>query len=464
MRFPNKTSSRLAAAILALGCVAGAAASEHRQIPTHLEARLSSLDSEQRSFLTSDEVRHVIPSWNRLLQELGRREGEALETYVNDLMDVVEAMRFQEDEDLAEIPMNLESPSYNIGVLRPQELNDHRREPGPFSLSRYLRPTSAAIPTFAGAPVAVTPEDLIAGDVEVAIMGIPLNLSSGWRDSSNGPRAMRAVHGMGERDMYSLLNPADELNIVDYGDIAIDNLSIERSQLHVREMIGAAAATGAVPMVVGGDQSMTFASVAGIVDAHEDRPLALMHFGAHYNAARLGDHPLTDRQAIYRLIADDLISGDAVVQVGLRGPEAGEADFEWLREQGVRYHTMAAVERQGWSTVFESALAEVQQVGRPVYVSIDMSVLEPGIATAGRPVPGGLQMRELLPAVRRVCAEVEVAGFELMDLAPMLDPTSVLGALNANYIMNACLAGMAMRKNGYTQPAWLHPMVVDHGN
>lgn len=462
MKLLKTASLGIATTLLALGCSTEVDAAEH-EIPTHLEARLNALDTEQRAFLTGEAVQRVVPNWNRLLQELGRREGEALQTYVSDLMDIVEAMQYQPDEDLAEVPMNLDSPSYNFTVRRPQELNEHRRDPGPITLSRYIRSTSASIPTFAGAPVAVTPEDLVAGEVEVAIMGIPLNMSSGWRDASNGPRAMRGVHGLGQRDMYSLLDPAMELNIVDYGDIARDNLSIERTVGHAREMVAEVAATGAIPMVVGGDQSMTFATVAGIADAHGDAEVALLHFGAHYNAARIGDHPLTDRQSIYRLIADGIVPGSAVVQVGLRGPEAGAADFTWLREQGVRYHTMAAVERHGWSEVFDNALAEVQRGPGKVYFSIDLSVLEPGIATAGRPVPGGLSMRELLPAVRRVCAETEVVGFELMDLAPMLDPTSVLGALNANYVMNACLAGMAMRKNGLTEPGYLHPLVVEHG-
>lgn len=444
--------------------VALSADTSEGEFPAHMEQQLRTLDDTQREFLRGDEVRRVVPSWNRLLRELERRDPLALETYVHDLMVTVEAMKFQPDEDMAETPMNLESSDYNnYTILRPQEFNDHRRDPGPFALTAYLRPGSAAIPTFAGAPVAITPEDLIAGDVEVAIVGIPLNLSSGWRDSGNAPSALRAVHGMGQRDMYSLLDPHMELNIVDYGDLARDNLSIERTVGHVREMLRAVAETGAVPMVVGGDQSMTFPAVAALSDVKGADNLGVLHLGAHYNASRVGDHPLTDRQSMYRLLDDGIVAGSAVVQLGLRGPEAGEEDFRWLREQGVRYHTMAEVERSGWDTVFERALTEIKSGPELIYLSIDLSVLELGIATAGRPVPGGLSMREMLPAIRRVCAETNVVGFEIMDLAPMLDPSPVLGALNANYIMNACLAGMSMRKLGLTESGYLHPMVVGHG-
>lgn len=462
-----RTGVLLLLASVAVACTAPATRVEPAEaplgLPADLEPRLVRLDSAQREFLLGEDVLRVVPTRGRLIRELGRRDAEQVEVYVGDLMAVVAAMRFDPERDMAEVPMNLESPDYNsFRVLRPVALEEHRREPGPFMLSRYLRGRSS-IPTFAGAPVAITPEDLVAGDVDVAIVGIPQNLGSGWRDARNGPRAMRAMHGLGDRDMYSMLDPHAELNIVDYGDFAVDRLAIERTTDHIRVMVREVAETGTIPMLVGGDMSLTFSTVAAISDLHGRDSLTLVHFGAHYNADRLGDHPLTDRQSIHRLLVSGLLRGSNVIQVGLRGPEAGPEDLRWLREQGVRYHTMASVERQGWPAVMERVLAEAKAGGGKVYVAVDLSVLEPGIATAGRPVPGGLVMRELLPAVRRLCAETEVVGFELMDLAPMLDP-SIMGALAANYVMNACLAGVALRKRGMTEPGYLHPLVVDHGS
>ena len=71
-------------------------------------------------------------------------------------------------------------------------------------------------------------------------------------------------------------------------------------------------------------------------------------------------------------------------------------------------------------------------------------------------------MREVMPLLRRLCAETEIAGFELADMAPMLDFTYV-SALNANYLMNACLAGIALRKEGITEANYLSPLALDHG-
>ena len=79
----------------------------------------------------------------------------------------------------------------------------------------------------------------------------------------------------------------------------------------------------------------------------------------------------------------------------------------------------------------------------------------------GTPVPGGLTMREALPIVRRLCAENQLVGFEIVEVAPQLDPT-YRTALNANFIMHACLTGVAMRKKGITQPGFLSDLTTEH--
>ncbi len=121
-------------------------------------------------------------------------------------------------------------------MKRPTNL-DPKREPGPINLSRYVGGRGGGIPTFAGAPVAITPEDLKAGKVDIAIVGAPLDMGSGYRGAKGGPLALRSMSGASGNDMYTMVDPSAELNIVDYGDIAIDNMSTERSMEHVRAMV-----------------------------------------------------------------------------------------------------------------------------------------------------------------------------------------------------------------------------------
>src|SRR5690606_12235852 len=264
-------------------------------------------------------------------------------------------------------------------------------------------------------------------------------------------------------DIYSMVDPGAVLNIVDYGDIAVDRMSLDRGVDHVYDMVLDIAATGAVPFLVGGDHSLMYPTVKAVRDVRPDEPLGVVHFGAHYDAERYGAYMISDRHAVYRLLAEDVVEGSSLIQIGLRGPQPTLETFEWMRSQGIRYHTMAEGAYRGWDAVMERVLAEAKAGPDRVYVWCGVSVVARcERAAGGRAAPGGRSLREVIPLVRRLCAETQIAGFEIMDLAPMLD-RGYTSAMNANYVMNACLSGIAMRKQGLTEENYMHPLGIDHG-
>jgi len=148
--------------------------------------------------------------------------------------------------------------------------------------------------------------------------------------------------------------------------------------------------------------------------------------------------------------------------VGLRGPAVNVATLQWLRDQKVRYHTMAEVQQRGFPTVLKRVLQEVENGPDAFFVSIDVSVINPADMTAaGRLIPNGLSIEEVVEAIRHVCAAKDIVGFEITDLAPMMD-LSRLSVLNANAVLNACLVGIALRKSGL-DPDYVNPLALDHG-
>jgi agmatinase len=380
-----------------------------------------------------------------------------VKAYVASLLTVVEESKFHEG-DLGELPLNPEASSFNGGtVLRPAILDERTRDPGPISLQRYLHQRTG-IPTFANAPVAVRKEDLVAGNIEVAFVGVPLDMSSGYRDAKHAPTTLRITDGLVGSDVDAQIDPTLVLRIADYGNLSVDNMSIERTIGHVRFMIADMVSAGVVPFIVGGDRALTYPDVAGVVDTLGKGKVAMVSFSPHPDAIADFDHELVDANAVGRVLSEGLVDGKNLVQIGLRGPQAKAADLQRLSAQGVRYHTMAEVERSGWEEVMSKALKEMTGGAEGVFVSFDMSVLDPGDAPGvGRPVPGGLTMREAAPLVRRLCAETKIVGFEMLDVAPIMDPTYKT-AMNANRIMNACLTGIAMRKEGLTKPGYLNPV------
>ena len=125
---------------------------------------------------------------------------------------------------------------------------------------------------------------------------------------------------------------------------------------------------------------------------------------------------------------------------------------------------MTEVEKYGWDHVLERALKEAREGGAEyLYISLDIDVLDPAFAPGtGTPEPGGLTTRELFPLLRRLGAENNVVGMELVEVNPLVDPTYVT-ALVANRCAREMVTGVAMRKKGLTDPHYLSPDTLDHG-
>jgi agmatinase len=184
---------------------------------------------------------------------------------------------------------------------------------------------------------------------------------------------------------------------------------------------------------------------------HGKGSFGVVHFDAHFDAGKDQPHFITHGQPVYRAVKEGHVLAKNFIQVGLRGPWPGAEGFEWMRNNGMRYHTMAEVEKRGWDEVMKRALAEAREGGRKIYISFDVDVLDPAfVPGTGTPVPGGLTMREAMPIVRRLCAENDLVG------------ATYRSALNANFIMHACLTGVAMRRKGITDPGFLSELTTEH--
>ncbi len=450
----------LPAICLALLLLAAGSALGQWPIPEELQAQANALNDDQMEFVTSGAILDFIPE-RQLEHELATRDADSLRSLMDDLISLADRMGYDPERDMGAAPLNLTSEEFGEPLPTPPLLRDFEREPGPFGVHRYLFPESG-VPTFGGADVAIWPEDLVAGNVDVAIIGVPSNAGSGRRDSGNGPNEMRGLNTIAVPDVQSLLKPLETLSVVDYGDIAMDRMSVQRSVGHVAAMVAETANTGAIPMLVGGDTSMLYPGVSGVARVHGNGSFGLLHFSAHADAKRNDDHTISDRQAVFLLLNEGVVEGGETVQVGLRGPSVDADTLQWLRDNNVRYHTMAEFRQRGSEAVMQRVLHEVERGPEAYFISIDVSVIDPvEMIAAGRATHNGLGIDELNRTVRHVCAAKEIVGFEITDLAPMLD-FSRLSVMHANAVLNACLSGIAVRKAGL-DPEYIHPLALDHG-
>jgi agmatinase len=372
------------------------------------------------------------------------------------------------------IPLDTKDPSYNAWRTQRDDFGQNRTQ-GPIGLQRFPGQGWMQMPTFFHQPVAFTPEDLVAGKVDVAILGAFTDMGGGMRGAAHGPNAVRNSSmylGSGARQphMGVMVDPLQDLTIVDYGNAPNDMMSTERTIHAVRSFVRQVAETESepgkkvMPIIIGGDHSLMYPDVAALTDVYGKGNVGVIHFDAHYDAGKYGmGHLINHGMPVYRLIEEGLVDGKNFIQVALRGYYPDEQAFKWMRENELRYHTMAEIEDRGWDAVMADVIREAREGPEFLFVSFDIDTLDPAfVPGTGTPEPGGLMPREAFPIVRRLCAETNVIGFELVELSPHMDPTYV-SALNANRIVRECLTGMAMRKLGLTDPHYLSPLTKTHG-
>ncbi|MEB4591249.1 agmatinase family protein [Candidatus Thiothrix sp. Deng01] len=351
---------------------------------------------------------------------------------------------------------------------RPPQRNP-AREPGPIDLQRFRAlPHYAGIPTFMGVPLCMNQEDLKAGQVDVAILGAPVDSSSGQRGAAFGPRYIRCDERTLWHNPRAMINPDTRvrpfatLKVVDYGDAPVDPFSIDNSMEPIRAMVREVAEIGAVPIILGGDHSILWPNAAAIADVYGPGKVGVVHFDTHADCSSsfLG-HLASHGTPVARLIEDEHIPGKNFVQVGLHSfAQPDEQLMAWMRERGMRTHYMAEIDRIGFAAVLEKAIEEALDGPEYIYLSIDIDVLDPAFAPGtGTPEAGGLTPRELLPAIRRICHETQVVGMDIVEVAPHLDP-GYTTAMYARRAVLEALSGMAQRRLEIPGKRYLHPIAA----
>jgi agmatinase len=267
-----------------------------------------------------------------------------------------------------------------------------------------------------------------------------------------GPRAIRAASNLG-RAIHHLelgIQPLRTLRVFDYGDAAIVPSSIERSHDAIRSKVGEVAGLGAIPIVLGGDHSITLPSATAVADAVGRGKVGIVHFDAHADTADDNWGVLLGHGTpMRRLIESGAVPGRNFVQVGLRGYWPPPEVIDWMHSQQMRWHLMSEIDARGFEAVIEEAIEQALDGPEAIYLSVDVDVLDPAYAPGtGTPEPGGLTSRELLGAVRRIAGRVNLVGLDVVEVAPVYDGPGQITAEVAHRVVLEALSALAVRKAG----------------
>jgi agmatinase len=148
------------------------------------------------------------------------------------------------------------------------------------------------------------------------------------------------------------------------------------------------------------------------------------------------------------------VAGRNFVQVGLRGYWPPPETLDWMRGNGLRWHLMTEIEERGSEAVIADAIAEALDGPDAVYLSVDIDVVDPGLAPGtGTPEPGGMLSRELLRAVRQIVGQVQFAGMDIVEVSPPYDWAEST-AMIANRVALEAISALAVKKAGGASVRW----------
>ena len=290
-----------------------------------------------------------------------------------------------------------------------------------FSKSGTRLAPYAGVPTFLTAPyLPVAAEDPDFGDLQVAIVGVPMDLGVTNRPGSRfGPRALRAIERIGPYNHVLDVAPTHELRVADIGDVPFQSrYRLELSHDDIEKRIGQIVGAGVVPLSVGGDHSITHPILKAV---GRKAPVGLIHIDAHCDTGGAFDQTKFHHGGPFRnAVLDGVLDPTRTIQIGIRG--SSEYLWEFSYESGMTVIHAEEVTGLGIPAIIEKAKAIVGD--GPTYLSFDIDSLDPSFAPGtGTPEIGGLTTREVLELIRGLKG-VNLVGGDVVEVAPQYDATT----------------------------------------
>jgi agmatinase len=307
------------------------------------------------------------------------------------------------------------------------------------------KPDYAGLLTYAGTPYTQDPAHL-AG-VDVAVVGAPTDdLVSDRSGTRFGPRAIRAASCPPGPHLEAKVDALAQLSVVDFGDAPVIPADPVRTHAAIEAIVGEVLAAGAIPLVLGGDHSISEPDIRAVATRHG--PVGLVHFDTHTDTGtEVYGVEISHGTPFYRLVEQGHVDPRRYVQIGLRGYWPGEAEFSWQAEQGITSFFMHDVRERGIADVVDRALA-VAGAGK-AFLTIDVDVLDPAYAPGtGTPEPGGMTTGDLLWAARTLASRLDLVGADVVEVIPTMVGSADITSLAADRIVREILTGIALRRRG----------------
>jgi agmatinase len=284
---------------------------------------------------------------------------------------------------------------------------------------------------------------------DVAILGVPFDTGVSYRPGARfGPGHIReSSRLLRPYNPAAGVEPFGVQQVADAGDVAVNPFSIDEAITSIegaaRSLLSPAGSGVGTLLTLGGDHTIALPLLRAVHAVHG--PVAVVHFDAHldtwdtyFGAAYTHGTPFR------RASEEGILDQTGCLHVGIRGPLYSADDLP--SDQALGFQVLPATDMENQGTL-GMADAIARRVGdRPVYVSVDIDVLDPAFAPGtGTPEAGGLSSRELL-AILRSLASLNLVGADIVEVAPAYDHAQVTG-IAAAHVGYELLTALALGKN-----------------
>ena len=298
-------------------------------------------------------------------------------------------------------------------------MSDESR-PGPSRLP-VGPPDATKVPRFAGPDTfARLPRLQDISSADVAILGVPFDSGVSYRPGARfGPQAIRAGSKL-LRSYHPALDvePWKVLQLADAGDVAVNPFDIDEAIADIQAAATALYDKASKIITIGGDHTIALPLLRAAYAQHG--PISLVHFDAHldtwdtYFGAKY-----THGTPFRRASEEGILALDSSAHVGIRNYVYSPHDFSEDRRLGFAIVSTLDIARRGVDDAIDRVLDRVGN--NPVYVSIDIDVLDPAHAPGtGTPEPGGLTTRELQLILHGLTA-LNIVGADVVEVSPAYD-------------------------------------------
>lgn len=276
--------------------------------------------------------------------------------------------------------------------------------------------------SFRGQPFNGAVDDAQAANV---LLGAPMDFSACFRPGSRfGPEAIRQLSYNLEDYSLQLEKSLEDVEYYDAGDLFLPFGNITRSLAIIEAAVEQLLSRGQRPFVMGGDHLITLACLRAF--ARHYPGLKLVHIDAHADLRDeyIGEH-LSHATVVGHAVRSLNLGG--VWQFAIRSATRAEHEFARKHTNFFPFHLVEPLNRV------------LSNLTGPVYISLDIDAVDPSYAPGtGTPESGGISPQELLQGLQ-LLGQCQVVGFDLVEMAPAYDVSSITAALAAKVVREALI-------------------------